>query len=240
MVDPNNPAPPRRLIQRTMRPTRMARPNLPPLLRSRIRVPEMALGIGLVAAGTLGSVLWAARGPSERVLVAARSLQRGDVLDSGSVRWATVSGDRIVGLSDPAALRGRVVIGEVDAGTPLQRALLRPVDELGPTQAEVGLSLEPGDFPQGLAVGDRVAVVMVSAADPIGGAGARVTALGEPATVRSVERLDTAAGSRTNVSVLVPRGSVLDITGATSVRLARLAPGTADGTTGQSAATGTG
>jgi len=235
MVDPNNPTPQRRLIPR---PARLARPNLPPLLRSRIRVPEMALGLGLVAAGTLGSVLWAARGPSERILVAARSIPRGDVLDPSSVRWATVSGDRIVGISDPSELRGRVVIGDVDPGTPLQRALLRPVDEVGPTQAEVGLSLEPGDFPQGLSVGDRVAVVLVSAADPIGGAGTRVVALEQPAVVRSVERLETAAGSRTNVSVLVPESSVLDIAGATSIRLARLSPATLDSTVRPSGTTG--
>ncbi|CAB4880141.1 MAG: hypothetical protein F2934_08000 [Actinobacteria bacterium] len=237
MVDPNNPTPQRRLIPR---PARLARPNLPPLLRSRIRVPEMALGLGLVAAGTLGSVLWAARGPSERILVAARSIPRGDVLDPSSVRWATVSGDRIVGISDPSELRGRVVIGDVDPGTPLQRALLRPVDEVGPTQAEVGLSLEAGDFPQGLAVGDRVAVVLVSAADPIGGAGTRVVALEQPAVVRSVERLEMAAGSRTNVSVLVPESSVLDIAGATSIRLARLSPVILDGTGRPSGTTGIG
>lgn len=237
MVDPNNPTPQRRLIPR---PARLARPNLPPLLRSRIRVPEMALGLGLVAAGTLGSVLWAARGPSERILVAARSIPRGDVLDPSSVRWATVSGDRIVGISDPSELRGRVVIGDVDPGTPLQRALLRPVDEVGPTQAEVGLSLEAGDFPQGLAVGDRVAVVLVSAADPIGGAGTRVVALEQPAVVRSVERLEMAAGSRTNVSVLVPESSVLDIAGATSIRLARLSPATLDRTVRPSGTTGIG
>ncbi|MSW20193.1 MAG: hypothetical protein F2873_04785 [Actinobacteria bacterium] len=237
MVDPNSPTPQRRLIPR---PARLTRPSLPPLLRSRIRLPEMALGLGLVAAGTLGSVLWAARGPSERVLVAARSIQRGDVLDPSSVRWATVSGDRIVGISDPSELRGRVVIGDVDPGTPLQRALLRPVDEVGPTQAEVGLSLEPGDFPQGLAVGDRVAVVLVSAADPIGGAGTRVAQLEQPAVVRSLERLDTGAGSRTNVSVLVPESSVLDIAGATSIRLARLSPATLNSTDRPSGTTGIG
>jgi len=237
MVDPNSPTPQRRLIPR---PARLTRPSLPPLLRSRIRLPEMALGLGLVAAGTLGSVLWAARGPSERVLVAARSIQRGDVLDPSSVRWATVSGDRIVGISDPSELRGRVVIGDVDPGTPLQRALLRPLDEVGPTQAEVGLSLEPGDFPQGLAVGDRVAVVLVSAADPIGGAGTRVAALEQPAVVRSLERSDTGAGSRTNVSVLVPESSVLDIAGATSIRLARLSPATLDSTVRPSGTTGIG
>ena len=62
--------------------------------RRRVHLPELALGVLAVAGGGLGAVLWSADEPSQRVLVAARPIQRGESLDASMLRWARILGPR--------------------------------------------------------------------------------------------------------------------------------------------------
>jgi hypothetical protein len=185
-------------------------------------VPELALGVGLVAAGVLGSVLWATRGPSERMLVAARPLHRGEVIDGTSVRWATVSGDRIVGLRDPAVVRGRVLVGDVPTGAPMLEALLRSPDTVGRNEAAIGLSLEPGDFPAGLAPGDLVTAVLVPSAALSSGSTVPEV-LDTTLVVVAVEAPSGSASDRSRITLIVRREDLGALLGADRVRLARVA-----------------
>jgi len=202
--------------------TRPARQNPSPVLRSRVRVPELALGAGLVAAGALGSVFWATRGTNERVLIAARPLHRGEVIDGTSLRWATVSGDRIVGLRDPAVVRGRVLVGDVPAGAPMQEALLQSPDTVGRNEAAIGLSLEPGDFPAGLVAGDVVTAVLLPSAALTSGSTAPEV-LDTTILVVAVEAPSGSASDRSRITLRVRREDLGALLGADRVRLARVA-----------------
>lgn len=216
MADPNTITAPQQAVPRRSRPQQLL-PRVP----TRLRVPELVLGIGLVAAGALGSVLWATRGPSERIVVAARLLRRGEVLDASGVRWATVSGDRLTGITDTADLRGRVLVGDVPAGAPLQDAMLQPVDSLRVTQAEIAVSVDPGELPTDLASGDRVSVVLVTRAG-VSSTESLARALTGGATVRSVDTATGSGATRVRVTLVVAQGEVAAIAGADDVRLARL------------------
>lgn len=196
--------------------------------RRRVRVPELALGLGLAAAGALASVLWATRAPSQRILVAARALHRGEVLDASMVRWATVSGDRIVALTSPEGIRGGTVGVEVSAGTPLQPSMLVRVDALGADEVEIGVAVEPGDYPPVIAAGDRVSVVALAAVDPTALTSAPL-ARRIAARVRAVASADTATGSKTVVSLAVAQTDVASVLTAARVRLAVLPPTVGNG-----------
>lgn len=185
----------------------------------RARLPELALGLGLAAAGALGSVLWASRGPSQRVLVAGRALHRGETFDSSMARWATVSGDRIVAISDPAALRGRTIGMDVAAGAPLQQQMLIDLPAVDSSHVEIGVALDPGHYPPALAAGDSVTVVVLAAPDQLGNS-APAQVLDGLASVRAIANPDGATGTKTVVSLLVAQSDLRAIVGAASIRLA--------------------
>lgn len=189
--------------------------------RRRVRVPELALGLGLAAAGALASVLWATRAPSQRVLVAARALHRGEVVDASMVRWATVSGDRIVAVASTEVIRGGTVALEVGAGAPLQPSMFETAGALAGDEVEIGLALEPGDYPPTIGVGDSVSVVALAAADPTALTSAPLARRTE-ARVRAIASADTATGAKTVVSLAVAQADVASVLTAARVRLAVL------------------
>lgn len=208
-------------VGRGMRPSPNGQMTPRPVGRGRVRMPELVLGVGLAAAGALASVLWASHAPSQRVLVAARSLHRGEVLDASMIRWATVSGDPISGLADPTALRGATVDREVVAGAPIQQGMLRDSDALVAGEVEIGLALQPGDYPPSIAAGDSVSTVIIPAADPTG-ASTYPRVLDTAARVRSVSSSDSAAGTTTVITLAVPAADAGSVLAAARVRLAIL------------------
>jgi hypothetical protein len=148
-------------------------------------------------------------------------LHRGDLIGSASLHWVTVSGDRISGVADPSLLRGRRVVADVRPGAPLELALLEPEDSVTATEAEVGMALEPGDFPPDLAVGDQVAVVLIPTTS--GASDAPVpTAMSAGARVRAVAESDATTGGKTVVTLVVPRADLELLASASRYRLARV------------------
>lgn len=193
----------------------------------RFRLPELALGVALVAGGGLGAVLWATHEPSQRVLVAARPIRRGETMEAGMLRWATVSGDHIAGLTDTAGLGGRIATIDIAAGSPLQASLFRPATVVGVDQIEYGLALAPGDFPVGLAVGDDVMVVVLPRPEPDGQLVAPVT-LPQAAEVLVAPVEDdpvVASTAGVVINLLVSRADLELLATAADVRLARLPEG---------------
>jgi len=188
----------------------------------------------LVAGGALGAVLWATHEPSQRVLVAARPIRRGETVEAGMLRWATVSGDRIAGLTETTGLGGRIATVDIDPGSPLQPSLFRPATVVGTNQIEYGLALAPGDFPVGLAVGDDVMVVVLPRPEPDGRLAAPVT-LAQAAEVMVAPAVDDAVVATTAevvVNLLVGRADLELLATAADVRLARLPDGDAAVTVG--------
>lgn len=199
---------------------RLSRQATSSTLRRRVRLPELAVGTALVVTGAVGSVLWATRAPDQRVLVAARDLRRGEVVDGSTLRWAAISGDRIVGLTDPGALKGLVITGDIAAGSPLVAAHVRPARVVAADEVGVGVSLERGTYPPDLAEGDEVQLVVTRAADATGGS-AESMVIDSTARVYRIDEADTAVDGRVVIGLVVKQVDVLTIASADRVHLVR-------------------
>jgi hypothetical protein len=186
-----------------------------------VHVPELALGVLLVAGGGLGAVVWAGHEPTHRVLVAARTIERGETLDASMLRWASVSGDAITAVADPATLSGQLAAVEIPNGAPVQATSFRPPTTVGLDQVEVGLALDAGDYPAGLAVGDHVLVVIVPPPDNTG-APVPPTVLPAGAEVLAVPGEDLAPGVKAVVNLLVERTDAPALAAAADVRIGRV------------------
>ena len=163
----------------------------------RARLPEVAVGAALMVGFTLAGVLWhLSSTDKEAVLALAAPVGRGEVIEAGDVRVVYVSSDdaiaSLAGSESPAVV-GRVAAADLPAGAVLNRDSVLPGAALGPGEAVVGLSLDPGQVPLArLARGDRV--------DVVGGDG---PVLARDAEVYEVQ--DLRAQAKTVVSVRLPR-----------------------------------
>lgn len=188
---------------------------------TQVRVPEAALGVGLVAAGVLGSMLWSQRGDSQRVLVAARTIQRGESLGADAVRWARTGGDRLAAVGSTAALLGSLAAVRIGAGEPITASMLTSAPPAVPGGVTVAVALDAGDAPADLVPGDTVAVVLVTEVEP--GAAPDVARLAVPAVVVGVSEADPMTGARRVVDLGVDAADLAALAGADDVRLARMA-----------------
>jgi hypothetical protein len=177
----------------------------------------MAGGALVLAVCTLGAVIVFGRvGDRRAVLVMARTVEVGKIVQPDDVRAVKVSADPALG-AVPAAERARVV-GRPAAVRLVSGSLLSPAQVGGGVglpegMALVGAVLKAGQFPLGLAAGDTVALV----AAPGSGADATVGTDGsaEPATatVVAVELAGDAIGT-TSVSLQLPAQAAPAVAGA--------------------------
>jgi len=189
--------------------------------RVKPKLPELVLGIMLVAGGALGAVLWATHEPTQRVLVAARNIQRGESFDGSMVRWASVSGDHLAVIGDPRLLVQRIAAADIRAGSPLVASSLRAPTVIGPTQVEYGVAMDAGDFPVGLAAGDRVLVVAVLPADETGKRPEPLT-LSTQAEVLAAPVPELAPGEKAVVNLLVEQTDVALLASAAELHIGRV------------------
>lgn len=168
---------------------------------SRIRGPEVALGVLVTALFALGAVLWHLHSIEKiPALATATKIERGAVVSRTDLRIVYVpAGDGIARLDVDRldSVVGRVALVDLPAGALVTPSLVADGATIGDGQAIVGLSLDPGAYPaMGLAPGDRVNVVRaldIAALDT----DPKVIASG--ATVYAVEELSS---DRLLVSVL--------------------------------------
>ena len=131
----------------------------------RVRVPWLITGVLLIAGSALAfGVL--AQGLADRrpVVVLARPLPRGTVINAADLAVAQVAADAGVALLPAVESRqliGGMLLTSLPAGSPLTPELLGPAGlPAGGDMQTVGLALEPGEYPtSSLAPGDRVSVV---------------------------------------------------------------------------------
>jgi hypothetical protein len=136
------------------------------------------VGVLLVVGCALAFAVGSARlGDRRAVLVVARAVPAGQLIDSRDLAVARVSVDpalRPVPSSARAGVVGRPAAVPLLAGTLLTVAALGPPATLRPGEALVGVALKPGQFPPGLAAGARVLVAETGldpgGAVPAGGA----------------------------------------------------------------------
>ena len=135
--------------------------------RRKVRLPELVVGVLLVAGSALAAVVWQQSVTSGRgVVVAARDVPRGAVVTADDLAIVEVSGGQeveLVASSDAASLVGTVAVVDVGVGTPWSPALVSAVAPLTTGDGLVAVALAPGEVPPGLVAGDSVRVVVVRA-----------------------------------------------------------------------------
>jgi SAF domain len=129
-------------------------------------LPLVGLGVLLVVGCAIGfsSALLRAGGRQE-VLVAAHNLMAGHIISSSDLRTAQLSlagGIASIPASEVSQIIGHPASAAVASGALLTESDVAP--SLGPPKghAVVGLALKPGQYPVGLAPGERVLVVVNS------------------------------------------------------------------------------
>jgi Flp pilus assembly protein CpaB len=146
-------------------------PRLESPSRRRGRLPELAVGVGLMVAFALAAVLWhLSSTDKDPVLALAVDVERGEVVEATDLRVVYMASDEPLASlpgSASATVVGRVATTDLEAGTVLTRSQVTERVVLAPGEGVVGLALDPGQFPAlGLAPGDRVNVVTAAPADP--------------------------------------------------------------------------
>jgi hypothetical protein len=167
----------------------------PPATAPRRRLPELVLGIFLVAGCALAALLLASSARERTPLLAlSGDVQRGHVITEDDLRTAYVGSDTPIAYLDEGAeaeVVGRAALSDLPAGTlvtPQQFAA--PSEVLDAGGGIVGLDLESGEMPSmQMAPGDHVNVVAGAVTS-----GDQAEVVAEAAQVVSVERLEDESG----------------------------------------------
>ena len=131
---------------------------------TRIRKPEVAVGVLVTALFALGAVLWHLH-TIEKVpaLAVASRIDRGAAIERSDLRVVYVPADTGLARLDVDridAVIGQLALVDLPAGSLVTPSLVVDAAIVGDGQGIVGLSLDPGAYPAtGLAPGDRVNVV---------------------------------------------------------------------------------
>lgn len=132
---------------------------------SAVRLPELAVGLFIVAASIGGAVFWQRSVESgTAVLVTSRDIARGDVLSEADVSEVIVktTGDiSLIRASAASQILGRRVTADLRTGTPLIPAFLTQIGSIGPFDGLVGLIVRLSSAPLELAPGDAVRIFTI-------------------------------------------------------------------------------
>lgn len=141
--------------------------------RRRRRLPFIALGGLLVIVCVLGYAWGAVRlGDRIQVLAVARPVAAGQALTAADVKQVSAAQDPavpLIAVGQASQVVGRTVVVPLVAGTLLTPSMLG--DAAFPPSGKVtaSVALKPGQYPEGLTNGARVAVYVTSAASGGGG-----------------------------------------------------------------------
>jgi Flp pilus assembly protein CpaB len=178
----------------------------PPLTSGRRRLPELVLGIFLVAGCALGAVLLAASGRERTpALVLGNDVARGDVIAADDLKTVYVGSDSTIAYlrsSEDDQVLGRVAVTDMKAGTILTaEQFAAPTEVLAIGDGAVGLAVEASEMPSvGLVPGDQVDVI---ALDETSGTGQVAV---DNAQVVAIEELSAAAGESNRWWVTIRSG----------------------------------
>ena len=132
---------------------------------SDVRVPELAVGLFIIAASIAGAVFWQRSVESgTSVLVTSRDLVRGAVLSESDLTEVIVKTTGEIALIRSSAtpqVLGRRVTSDLKSGTPLIPAFLTQTGIVGPSDGLVGLTVPLSSAPVELAAGDTVRVFTI-------------------------------------------------------------------------------
>ena len=189
--------------------------------RSRpLRVPELVVGVLLVAGCALLAVVFSSRSnATTTVVVASRTVARGSAIVADDLKGAEMAGatTAMVRGSNAVDLIGQIALVDIAANSPLTQSVVTSATPLLPGEALTSMALAPGQVPPDLAPNDHVRVVVTS----IGVAGETQAALlDEQAVVWSVSLAPD--GTSTIVTVRGPISLSSAVASAAKVQLARV------------------
>jgi hypothetical protein len=146
-----------------------------PVLRRRISVPRVLLGVLLIVGCALAGAAVANQIDTRLpVLATARPVAAGQTITDADLTVVRVAAEAQVA-TVPAAQRGRVV-GRT-AALPLPAGVLVSSQQLGEVawppsgQSVIAVGLKPGRAPAGLTAGTQVTVIVIPSTAPGGGSG---------------------------------------------------------------------
>lgn len=148
--------------------------SLPSVNRRSFRLPEVVLGVFLVAGCALGAVLWQkSADTTTTVVVAGRRISRGSVIGAGDLRGAQVGGETSAMIAGQSAhaLLGKIAVIDIDVDVPITPTLLTDARALAIDEALTSMALAPGHLPPDLATNDTIRIVVTGPSAAVGGSG---------------------------------------------------------------------
>ncbi len=185
------------------------------------RIPEVMLGVLLVAGCALAAVLWnQSNNATSTIVVAARHITRGTAITAEDLRGAEMAGatTAMIGGTEANVLLGQVALVDIEPTAPFTRSLLAATAPLAAEEALTSMALAPGQLPPDLAPSDHVRIVVTAVADATGATATEL--LVDEATVWSVTTAPD--GVATIVTVRGPISLSSQIAAAAKVQLARV------------------
>ncbi|MFM1752891.1 MAG: hypothetical protein RL119_1853 [Actinomycetota bacterium] len=133
---------------------------------SRVRVPELAIGLLIVSACVLGALLWqrsVEKGAT--VLTASTDLKRGQLISDADLSAVVVSSDqplRLLKVSAATQVVGMRALVDIPMGTPLSMTQLSAVEPVDARYALIGVTVTLAQAPLDLMAGDKVRMVSLN------------------------------------------------------------------------------
>ena len=188
--------------------------------RKKKRVPDMAVGIALIALGVIGSMaVYRSASATVSVVGVVRDVDRGQVIEASDLQAIRISPETaqyFVDASNAGSLLGKSLTVSVKSGTPLSESMVSSASPLGLDEALTSAAVPTGNIPANLAVNDKVRLVLTpdatitNASPPL--------LFDEVVTISAIEQSDE-LNSAVIVTFRGPLRLSLAIAGAGNVRI---------------------
>jgi hypothetical protein len=188
--------------------------------RKKKHVPDMAVGIALIAFGVIGSMaVYRSASATVSVVGVVRDVDRGQVIEASDLQAIRISPETaqyFVDASNAGSLLGKSLTVSVKSGTPLSESMVSSASPLGLDEALTSAAVPTGNIPANLAVNDKVRLVLTpdatitNASPPL--------LFDEVVTISAIEQSDE-LNSAVIVTFRGPLRLSLAIAGAGNVRI---------------------
>jgi len=188
--------------------------------RKKKRVPDMAVGIALIALGVIGSMtVYRSASATVSVVGVVSDLDRGQVIEASDLQAIRISPETaqfFVDASNAGSLLGKSLTVSIKGGTPLSESMVSSASPLGLNEALTSAAVPAGNIPANLAVNDKVRLVLTpdatitNASPPL--------LFDEVVTISAIEQSDE-LNSAVIVTFRGPLRLSLAIAGAGNVRI---------------------
>lgn len=189
---------------------------------TRVRVPELAIGLLIVSACVLAALLWQRSvEKGAPVLIAGRDLSRGQLVSDNDLAAVVISSDeplRLLKATSASQVIGMRVLAEIPAGTPMSMTQLSVVEPVDERHALVGVTVTLAQAPLDLIAGDSVRLVSVNR--QVDGSRS-VVVLAEMARIWEITTLDGLSDQR-SVTLRLPLDSASSVLGHDELHLLKV------------------